>query len=240
MTLLTLGNQKIMEALNLIEHELRTKKKKRSQPIVDASDVTKTMLLMTYVLDGLAYPELSEFNSRQARPRDRVTDPIRPIIGAYNKFLHGYFMYRSRHLNVREIKRLEEKGAEILDTLQRVFPFFHKLKSGAERSVWCTEKAHSIKHWGDTYATAGRAKNASTQVTETRMKSAVKVPAKKTNYHGESFGKSILKNNMEMEAAMELALHADRSGKGHPKKMCTLCKPLYKGMSKCIWFAQSI
>jgi len=44
------------------------------------------------------------------------------------------------------------------------------------------------------------------------MKSAVKVPAKKTNNHSESFGKSILKNNMEMEAAMELALHADRSG----------------------------
>ena len=66
--------------------------------------------------------------------------------------------------------------------------------------------------WGDTYATAGRAKNASTMVTETRMKSAVKVPAKKTNNHSDSFGKSILRNNMMMEAAMELSLHADRSG----------------------------
>ena len=72
------------------------------------------------------------------------------------------------------------------------------------------------------------------------MKSAVKVPAKKTNNHGESFGKSILENNMEMEAAMELALHADRSGKGHPKGMCTLCKSWYKSLGKCVWFAQSI
>ena len=89
-----------------------------------------------------------------------------------------------------------------------------RLKDGTERSVWCTEKAHSMKHWGDTYATAGRAKNASTMVTETRMKSrsAVKVPAKKTNNHSESFGKSMLRNNMMMEAAMELSLHADRSG----------------------------
>jgi hypothetical protein len=30
--------------------------------------------------------------------------------------------------------------------------------------------------------------------------------------------KSVLKNNMEMEAAMELGLNADRSVKGHPKK----------------------
>ena len=211
-TLLTLGNQKLLQALKIIEDELRTKKKTRSQPVVDASDVTKAMLLMTYVLDGLAYPELNEFNSRQRRPSDKIADPFRPIIGAYNSFLHGYFMYRSRHLNVREIKRLEDKGAEILDTLQRVFPFFHKLKNGTQRSVWCTEKPHSIKHWGDTYATAGRAKNASTMVTETRMKSAVKIPAKKTNNHSDSFGKSILRNNMMMEAAMELSLHADRSG----------------------------
>ena len=43
------------------------------------------------------------------------------------------------------------------------------------------------------------------------MKSAVKVPSKKTNNQA-SFGGSILKNNMEVEAAMELQRHLDESG----------------------------
>ena len=43
------------------------------------------------------------------------------------------------------------------------------------------------------------------------MKSAVKVPSKKTNNQA-SFGGSILKNNMEVEATMELQRHLDESG----------------------------
>ena len=43
------------------------------------------------------------------------------------------------------------------------------------------------------------------------MKSAVKTPACKTNNQA-SFGGSILKNNMEVEAAMELQRHLDETG----------------------------
>ena len=46
------------------------------------------------------------------------------------------------------------------------------------------------------------------------MKTAVKVPSKKTNNQA-SFGGSILKNNMDVpvsEAAMELQRHLDESG----------------------------
>ena len=43
------------------------------------------------------------------------------------------------------------------------------------------------------------------------MKTAVKVPSKKTNNQA-SFGGSILKNNMEVEAAMELQRHLNESG----------------------------
>ena len=43
------------------------------------------------------------------------------------------------------------------------------------------------------------------------MKTAVKVPSKKTNNQA-SFGGSLLKNNMEVEAAMELQRHLDESG----------------------------
>ena len=43
------------------------------------------------------------------------------------------------------------------------------------------------------------------------MKTAVKTLAQKTNTQA-SFDGSILKNNMEVEAAMELQLHLDETG----------------------------
>ena len=43
------------------------------------------------------------------------------------------------------------------------------------------------------------------------MKSAVKTKARKTNNQA-SFGQSLLKNNMEVEAAMELSRHLDETG----------------------------
>jgi hypothetical protein len=66
-------------------------------------------------------------------------------------------------------------------------------------------------HWVDNYATVGRICIMSTSVTETQMRLAVKIPARKTNNQA-TFGGSILKNNMEGEAAMELSRHLDQKG----------------------------
>jgi hypothetical protein len=41
-----LGNQKILEGLEVIDKEVRTKNKTRSQPIVDANDVSKLLLTL--------------------------------------------------------------------------------------------------------------------------------------------------------------------------------------------------
>ena len=60
-------------------------------------------------------------------------------------------------------------------------------------------------------ATVGRCRTMSTQVTESRYKSTVKTKARKTNNHA-SFGGSLLQNNMEVEAAIELARHLDETG----------------------------
>ena len=64
-TLLTLGNQKILEGLEVIDKEVRTKKKTRGQPIVDANDVAKLLLTLIFVLDGLGKPELDAYNRQQ-------------------------------------------------------------------------------------------------------------------------------------------------------------------------------
>jgi hypothetical protein len=53
--------------------ELKSKKKERSQPIVDANDVAKLLLSLIFVLDGLGQPELEAHNRQQARRRDRAT-----------------------------------------------------------------------------------------------------------------------------------------------------------------------
>ena len=68
-----------------------------------------------------------------------------------------------------------------------------------------------MTHWAENYEPVGRIRIISTCVTESRMKSAVKTPARKTNDQA-SFGGSILKNNMEVEAAMELQRHLDETG----------------------------
>ncbi len=59
----------------------------------------------------------------------------------------------------------------------------------------------------------GRIRIISSTVTETRMKSAVKTKAKKTNNQA-MFGGSlrVLQHNMEVEAAMEMQRHLDETG----------------------------
>ena len=59
----------------------------------------------------------------------------------------------------------------------------------------------------------GRSRIQSTSVTENKMKDAlaVKKLSKKTNNHA-SFGGSLLKNNMDVEAAMEMQRHLDETG----------------------------
>jgi hypothetical protein len=210
-TLLTLGNQKILEGWDTLNKELKTKKKERSQPIVDANDVSKLLLTVVFVLEGLGQQELEAYNRQQSRPRDRVRDPFRPIIGALNSYLHAYHMYRAEALRVTEIKQLDTMSRNALENLQRVFPYGVQHKNGTFRSLFCTEKPHSMTHWADNYTTVGRIRIISTTVTETRMKTAVKTPARKTNNQA-SFGGSLLKNNMEVEAAMEMQRHLDETG----------------------------
>ena len=114
-------------------------------------------------------------------------------------------------LRETEIRRLDTLSRNALENLQRVFPYGVRYANGTFRSWFCTEKPHSMTHWADNYATVGRTRIISTSPTEARMKTAVKVPSKKTNNQA-SFGDSILKNNMEVEAAMELQRHLDESG----------------------------
>jgi hypothetical protein len=122
-------------------------------------------------------------------------------------------MYRATALNKPEVKRLDTKSREALDTLQKEFPFGVRRADGTlqVRLYWCTEKPHSMVHWASNYRTVGRCRTISANITESRMKTAVKTKARKTNNQGSSGG-SILKANMEVEAVVELAHDLDATG----------------------------
>jgi hypothetical protein len=64
-TLLTLGDQKILKGMEVIDKEVRTMKKTRGQPIVDANEVAKLLLTLMFVLNGLGKPELDAYNRQQ-------------------------------------------------------------------------------------------------------------------------------------------------------------------------------
>ena len=162
----------------------------RGQPIVDANDVAKLLLALVFVLDGLGYAERERFNARQARLRDRVQDPFRPIIRAIQGYLRAYHVYRAEALTVREIKQLDTMSRDALEGLQRVFPYGVTYTNGAFRSFFCCEKPHSMTHWADNYATVGRIRTMSTQVTESRYKSSVKTKARKTNNQASFCGRT--------------------------------------------------
>ena len=45
-----------------------------------------------------------------------------------------------------EVKRLDTKSRDALDTLQKEFPYGVRRADGTLRLYWCTEKQHSMVH----------------------------------------------------------------------------------------------
>ena len=63
------------------------KKGKKQSPIVDAGDVQKLMLVLPYVLDGLADEFVVQHKARLG-PANHVVDPFPDTIMAINEWLH--------------------------------------------------------------------------------------------------------------------------------------------------------
>jgi hypothetical protein len=120
------------------------------------------------------------------------------MIVAINMYLQAYHMYRMAALNKLELKRLDTKSRDALDTLQKEFLFGVRSADGTLRLYWFTEKPHSMVHWASNYRTMGRCNTISANVTESRMKKAVKTKARNSNNQA-SVGGSILKASMELK-----------------------------------------
>ncbi len=97
--------------------------------------------------------------------------------------------YRAEALSRPEVRRLDTMSRDALAILQKEFPFGVQRSDGTLSLFWCTEpeKPHSMVHrrrdWpgASNRRTVGRPCTISTNVTEGRMKTAVKTKAKKTN-----------------------------------------------------------
>lgn len=129
------------------------KKGQKQAPVVDAGDVQKLMQLLPYVLDGLADEAIAE---HRARGGALVADPFPDVIMATNDWLHWYRLARTPEPDDDDVARLTDMGKALLGTLERVFPFKVRYGKYTERSMWCTEKVHSILHVPRTLQRMGR------------------------------------------------------------------------------------
>jgi hypothetical protein len=119
------------------------KKGHKQAPVVDAGDVQKLMLLLPYVFDGLVDEAIAEHHARGGA---RVLDPFPDVIMAINDWLHWYHLARTPELDDDVVARLTDMGKALLVTLVQVFLFQVRYGKCTVRSMWCTEKVHSILH----------------------------------------------------------------------------------------------
>ena len=129
------------------------KKGQKQSPVVDAGDVQKLMQVLPYVLDGLADEAIVE---HQARGHARVADPLPDVIMTINDWLHWYHLARTPEPDDDDISRLTDMGKSLLATLEKGFPFEVRYGKHTVRSMWCTEKVHSILHVPKTLQRMGR------------------------------------------------------------------------------------
>jgi hypothetical protein len=94
-----------------------------------------------------------------------------------------------------------QMGKDLLETLKATFPHFND----KNKSVWCTEKIHSILHAKENIVRSGSSWDFGTQVTEMKHK-LIKVKAKNTN-NQHTFTLSLLLSEMRAGAVKALAMH---------------------------------
>ena len=86
-TLMGFTNQSIVSVFDTLTTP--DKKGRKQSPIVDAGDVQKLMLVLPYILDGLADEFMVPHNARLV-PANHVHDPFPDAIMAINEWLHWY------------------------------------------------------------------------------------------------------------------------------------------------------
>ena len=104
-------------------------------------------------------------------------------------------------------------GNELIATLQRVFPYRVKVapRSDKTRSVWSTEKVHSIIHGARNIEQMGRSRNISCQPTECKLKD-VKGKGHLTNKNPATYGFSIMNAEAREASGQQMAQDADELG----------------------------
>ena len=181
-------------------------------PIVDATDMQRLMLALPFLLDDLVRVELADFN-RGKPAAQKLADPMPAAIMAVNEWLHWYQLYRAEESDDDSNARLTTMGNDLIDTLQRVFPYRVKVAPGSDktRPVWSTEKVHSIIHGARNIEEMGRSRNISCQPTECKLKD-VKGKGHLTNRNPATYGFSIMNAEAREVSAQQMAQDADEQG----------------------------
>ena len=166
----------------------------------DATDMQKLILTVPFLLDGLAADR--DILKLLQEKKIRVNDPIPGMIQCWNDYIRWYHLYRRGDINAPALDVLDTMGCDLLDSLPVIF---QHVSATTGKSVWCTEKVHSILHARANIKLSGRRQNASTQVTEMKHKT-IKEKARNTN-NQRTFGLSLLTSELRADAAAALAAH---------------------------------
>ena len=80
-----------------------------------------------------------------------------------NEWLHWHHLFRQPVHDEAQLVQLTNMGRALLTSLERVFPFRVRVNGTTtpRRSMWCTEKVHSILHAARLISKCGRSKNVS-------------------------------------------------------------------------------
>jgi hypothetical protein len=163
-TLLGFVNQSVLDLFATINAD-----GKIQSVMPDASDVQQLMLVLPFVLDGLASREIAARNVGRA-PAQKLVDPVFAIINVLNQYLQWYLWYRSpaKDIDEGELTVLQLKGEALVTSLKKVFPYTYTVKKAGgstfQRSWWCTEKVHSITHCHTNFRKYGQCRNMCAQV----------------------------------------------------------------------------
>ena len=164
----------------------------------DATDMQKLILTVPFLLDGLAADR--DILKLLQEKKIRVNDPIPGMIQCWNDYIRWYHLYRQGDINAPALDVLDTMGRDLLDSLPVIF---QHVSATTGKSVWCTEKVHSILHARENIKRSGRCRNA--QVTEMKHKT-IKEKARNTN-NQRTFGLSLLISELRADAAAALAAH---------------------------------
>jgi len=192
---------------------------RNEQSMIDCSDVQKFLLLLPFVLFGLASPDV-KYHLMSEQQRSAMSK-MNNVIKTVNLWLRWHLTYMSSQMSCSQLEDFHSLGEMLSTQLLEVFPFSSSGHQAEGRnSIWCTEKFHSIVHAARNWKEVGNPRNISTQATESAHRYLREMGSSINRQP--RFAKTLMGLCIENSAAYQLACDQDSFGE-HFEFMWMFC-----------------